>query len=184
MHTASHGYECVARTVLRIITKGTHSCNHRAMHHSRDQWGLKERPTCLGQKPRSHLLFFSTPCITHLSHQQILSALPSKYIQNSTCSHHLHRPVPLLRATVISSLDCCHSLLPVLLLCSCSPWSIVHTATGRVLLIWGSPHVTPCVTSPFVTLILHPSLHWCPLPSNLGVNCLTPFNSGLSLCFA
>lgn len=45
--------------------------------------------TCSGQKPKVTFHSFILLMPYTSKHQQVLSALPPKYTQNSTCSHHL-----------------------------------------------------------------------------------------------
>lgn len=51
--------------------------------------------TCSGQKPKVTFHSFILLMPYTSKHQQVLSALPPKYTQNSTCSHHLQgQPLP------------------------------------------------------------------------------------------
>lgn len=114
--------------------------------------------TCSGQKPRSQLLLLSILQIIHLNHQQVLSALTFKIHPEPS----LFSPSPaitLLRASIISNLNFCHSLLtslsPPLLLAICSPCSY-----------WSGPSnvgIASCYSLWWITLmalVLCPFLGW------------------------
>lgn len=86
-------------------------------------------------RPRSSDLW-PTPLFLSYSHQQIVLALPSKYIQNSLTCHHLHC-YNLAQLTITSKLDYYNSLLTGLF-----AFFILNTAIKVILLNRKSVYAT------------------------------------------